>query len=84
MQQPDFIGNLEELRDEVLVVQLFESTLDVLEGNGFFGLLFGHVIGLGGEEGEEFDTASYQQVNAVFGEGEGGVAEPWILQSAGY
>jgi hypothetical protein len=48
--------------DVVREAELLESLCDVVASNGLLGLLFGDLVGLGGDEGDEFNAALDQQV----------------------
>ena len=63
--------DLEDGRDVVAKVELLERSLDVLAGNRLLRVLFGDLVGLGGDEGDELDAALDQQVAGFLGEGHG-------------
>jgi len=48
--------------------KLLECFGDVVAGNRLLGLLFGDLVGFGGDEGDEFDTAFYEEIASFLGE----------------
>lgn len=49
--------------------EIFQRLLDVLAGNRLLGFLLANVVGLGGDERDEFDAAFHEQVARIFGKG---------------
>jgi hypothetical protein len=41
----------------------------VITGNCLFGLFFGNLIGLGGDEGDEFHAALYEEISGLLCKG---------------
>jgi hypothetical protein len=51
----------------VAKIQFLQGSLDVFACYGLFGVFFGDLVGLGGDEGDELNAAFYQEVARIFG-----------------
>lgn len=49
--------------------QITQSLLHMLASNGFLRFLLADIVGLGGNESDELDTAFHEQVARVLGKG---------------
>lgn len=52
-----FVGNLEHLLDVSMKAQVIQGLGDVFARNRLLGFLFRNFVGLGRDEGDEFDAA---------------------------
>ena len=75
------VGHLENGGHVVAKVELLEGGLDVLAGYRLLGVLFGNLVGLGGDEGDELDAAFNEQVARVFGKRHAGLAGEDVLDN---
>ena len=61
-------GRIQDCRDIVGKAQLLERLGNVITGNRLFGLLLRDLVCLGRDEGDEFDTAIYENISRFLGE----------------
>jgi hypothetical protein len=62
-------SNVEDGGHVLAKVELLEGGLDVFAGDCLFGVLFGNLVGFGGNEGDELDAALDEEVARVLGKG---------------
>lgn len=52
----------------VAETEITEGALDMFAGDSLLGFLFADVVGFGGDQGDEFDTAFHEEIAGIFGE----------------
>lgn len=67
------IRNPHNLRDIILVAQLFQCSSDMFTGNGLFGVLLCYLVCFTGDKTDEFDATIDEEVAGIAGEGDAAV-----------
>ena len=64
-----FLRDGKHIGDVVAETEITKGALDMFAGDSLLGFLFADVVGLGGDQGDEFDAAFHEQIAGIFGEG---------------
>lgn len=63
-----FFRNSQDIGDVVTEAEIAQGALDMFAGDRLLGLFLADVVGFGGDQGDEFDTAFHKQIAGIFGE----------------